>query len=119
MLHSPQFVDSMFKATAGDVCSYGGEIAYGHYENPVDEVEPFNEGGTTLLAQPSFVCANGILPDIGYDEIDGARGVGIVVSIQERGIDGTLGEEFSWQIAKVLRRDDDGGEIRLLLTCED
>ena len=120
MLQSPQFIDQMYQATAGDTCESGGVLVFGHFETPVDVVDPYDPGAGTLVAQPSFVCADRILPDIGYCPIEGARGVGLVVVIQRVGIDGVLEDEkFSFRVGDVLRVADDGGEIRIVLTDED
>ena len=119
MLHSPAHTNEMFRDTGGDVVTHGGRDAYGHFENPVDEVDPYSGGGATLIATPSFVCANGILADIGYDATEGARGVGEVVEIRERLADGSLGEMTTWRVSRITRVSDDGAEIRLHLGDED
>ena len=116
-LHPPSLVDSMFKATAGAIVKHGGDTAYGHFEHPVDESDTF-DGPGVLLAVPSVVIANCILAEIGWDLLDGARGVGEVVEITERTLDGQLGDSHEWTVSEITRVSDDGAEIRLLLTDE-
>lgn len=116
-LHAPDQVELNFKLTGGERAEFDGVETWGHFEQPPGETDDPYDGPGMLITTPSFVMANGVWAEIGVDLVEGARGAGEVITIFHI-VDG-VEVPHSWRVTNVIRRQEDGSEIRCILRDED
>lgn len=105
---SPQVIERQIQAQGGSVpVSFGGCDTWGLLELPAEDDEAY-DGAQLVSARPSVIVANGILPGIGVDIVDGARGRDEVVIVKGH----------SFRVVKLALTDPDGGTVRLELGDE-